>query len=121
MNIVLTRLVLAACLAGLLCKASAAGDFTVKGVGLYTCREFLEQASRDPALVDTIYLSWLMGYVSGTNSALAVAKNVDVNVGKDVPPETLRNLLVDACRKLPFKSVFQAGTEVYEELSKPAP
>ena len=45
----------------------------------------------------------------------------DVNVGKDVPPETLRNLLVEACRKLPFKSVFQAGTEVYEELSKPAP
>lgn len=98
--------------------AGAAGDFSVKGAGLFTCDQMLQHASRDPNVVNTIYTSWLLGYFTGMNSAMAALRNADSTVGRETAPEELRSMLVESCGENPLKSVLQASSEIFERLSK---
>lgn len=98
--------------------AGAAGDFSVKGAGLFTCDQMLQLASRDPNVVNTIYTSWLLGYFTGMNSATAALRNADSIVGGDTAPEELRSMLIESCGQNPLKSVLQASSEIFERMSK---
>ncbi len=91
-----------------------AADFSVKGAGLATCEQMFALVSREPNLMDSVYLSWLLGFVTGANSTTAALRNVDSRVAANREPEELRNLLVTGCRENPFKSVLQVATEIFE-------
>lgn len=99
--------------------AGAAGDFSVKGAGLFTCDQMLQLASRDPNIINTVYTSWLLGYLTGMNSATASLRNADSVVGGDTSSEELRSMLIDSCGQNPLKSVLRASSEIFERLSKP--
>ena len=107
---------------GLWCGAlpAQAADFSVKGAGLATCEQMFLLVSREPNLLDSVYVSWLLGFVTGVNSTTAAIRNADSRVAANREPDELRNLLVTGCRENPFKSVFQVASEIVEREAKAA-
>ena len=91
-----------------------AADFSVKGAGLATCEQMFALVSREPNLMDSVYVSWMLGFFTGVNSTTAALRNVDSRVAANREPDELRNMLVTGCRENPFKSVFQVATEIVE-------
>lgn len=114
-------LIAIACSAGIASSASGTGDFSVKRAGLFTCGQMLDQLAQDPKLLNAVYASWLLGFFSGANSTAARLSNKDVRAGEGVEPEEMRRMLLDSCAQNPYKSVFQAGVEVYERIAKRPP
>lgn len=94
--------------------SAQAADFSVKGAGLATCEQMLVLVSRQPNLMDSVYVSWMLGFFTGVNSTTAAIRNVDSRVAANREPDEIRNLLVAGCRENPFKSVFQVATEIVE-------
>lgn len=91
-----------------------AADFSVKGAGLATCEQMFALVSRSPNLMDSVYVSWMLGFVTGVNSTTAALRNTDSRVAASLELDELRNMLVAGCRENPFKSVFQVATEIVE-------
>ena len=98
--------------------AAQAADFSVKGAGLATCEQMFALVSREPNLMDSVYLSWMLGFVTGVNSTTAALRNADSRIAANREPDELRNLLVAGCRENPFKSVLQVSTEIVERLGR---
>src|SRR5262245_13733295 len=52
------------------------------GVGERTCGEAMQQIERGGQVTEAIYREWILGYISGMNTAAMLAMNRDSLVGK---------------------------------------
>ena len=99
---------------GLLCLTppateSASDETVIVGAGSFTCQRYLDAGTGDTALV----LSWVQGYLSGTNMYRYVAYRKDMVLMPDL--EVISGKLSSYCRSNPTQTIYRGSIAVCHE------
>ena len=88
----------------------------VHGFGAKTCGAFVVARNEKKAYEESMFLSWLAGYVSGTNRAIAGASERDADIATGVDMDAMRVWVDKYCRDKPLDLFSTAVVNLVIEL-----
>ena len=88
----------------------------ILGTGTTTCGEVLQNIERIGSRAELIYLTWLQGYISGSNRVLATYSGNTISFSPSA--DTLISAYKNSCRQDAFKTLEVVGQEIYVQLLK---
>lgn len=90
-----------------------AGDeqYTVSGAGYATCDMWIEGRSLVDKDIDSMFVSWLQGFLSGMNSMRSVTTNQKMSLIPDGP--TLLAYVDKQCRDNPSDRIYSISLKLY--------
>ena len=92
-------------------SATAQRTASIAGAGGIECGEYLERRTRNLPALDSLYVSWLSGYVSGYNQF-----SPNNQITKIPLPPTLLAYVDKYCREHPLSPVKHAADSLITEL-----
>ena len=87
------------------------------GIGRTSCGDALQNIKKHGAAYETHYLTWIGGFISGYNLALADKTQTNVRVGEGISNEQIAALFKDKCKRTPQKPLPQVADEIRNELA----
>lgn len=87
------------------------------GIGRTSCGVAMQNIEKKGAAWETHYMTWIGGFISGYNLAVADATKSNSRVGEGVPNARLAAIFKEKCRKDPQKPLPQAAVEIRSELA----
>jgi hypothetical protein len=93
-------------------STTAGSNYLIAGMGLKSCGELLQDYRQNPARARDLYATWLVGFISGTNSVCIKQMRPD-QYGSEA---FVRNW----CERHPLSSVAIAAHMLRVELGGPA-
>tara|TARA_B100001027_G_C16249515_1_gene323711 strand:+ start:799 stop:1011 length:213 start_codon:yes stop_codon:yes gene_type:complete len=61
-------------------------------------------------------VSWVQGFISGTNWGASGNPSGNKNVGKGVTYDTIQHTIIKYCRNNPLKDTADAAVDIYNQL-----
>ncbi len=96
--------------------ASAQVIWTV-GIGRTSCGDALQNLKKHGSTYETHYLTWIGGFISGYNLALAEKTQLNVRVGEGISNDQIATLFKEKCKQSPQKPLPQVADEIRNELA----
>ena len=96
--------------------ASAQVVWTV-GIGRTSCGDALQKIKKFGASYETHYLTWIGGFISGYNLAIAEKGSVNVRVGEGISNDQIAASFKEKCKQTPQKPLPQVADEIRNELA----
>ena len=87
--------------------SSAETKFAVSGIGATSCGKFMKPPKGQKELMDALTVTWLQGYLSGTNTQRFMASNTEMKLQPD--SESIIAFVEKYCRDNPLKTVYDAA------------
>ncbi len=102
-------------------SATSIAQFIFVWGGGQTCGEAMQNIERRGQSAETHYVQFVLGYLSGYNSAALEFTKKDALTGEGVSSETIAAMFKNKCRQDALKTLFQAATEIRIDLEKQTP
>jgi len=87
------------------------------GIGNTSCATAMRNMEKTGAGWETHYLTWLGGFISGYNMAVADHTHANARVGEGIPNAKIAALLKESCKKDPRKPLPQVAAEIRANLA----
>ncbi|WP_080995124.1 HdeA/HdeB family chaperone [Pseudomonas fluorescens] len=81
--------------------------FAIAGVGALSCGQYLRPPSVNKEMSDAMVVTWIQGYLSGTNTQRFM--DSETSMKKQPDGETLTAFVDKYCRDHPLETVYQAS------------
>ena len=81
--------------------------FAIAGVGALSCGQYLRPPSTTKEMSDAMVVTWIQGYLSGTNTQRFMES--ETSMKKQPDGETLTAFVDKYCRDHPLETVYQAS------------
>lgn len=109
------RSVIVAVAVQLSCLHPATADTAISGAGTATCAEFAAAYKQDPKAVETFFVTWVQGFLSGRNSAWLEQGQSSKDLGPDAS-RTIRSHILRYCDQNPLRTIALAALSLYHSL-----
>ena len=87
------------------------------GIGRTSCGDALQKVKKFGSAYETHYLTWIGGFISGYNLAIAEKSSVNVRVGEGISNDQIAALFKEKCKQTPQKPLPQVADEIRNELA----
>lgn len=87
--------------------SEAQSKFAIAGSGSTSCGQYLKPPSTTKAISDLIMVTWIQGYLSGTNTQRLIDNN-EKTMKIQPDSESIVAFVDKFCRENPLKSVYEA-------------
>ena len=87
------------------------------GIGNTSCATAMRNMEKTGAGWENHYLTWLGGFISGYNMAVADHTHANARVGEGIPNGKIADLLKASCKKDPSKPLPQVAAEIRANLA----
>ena len=93
----------------LLCApaSNAQSKYAIAGAGVTSCGQYLKPPKGTKAFSDSLVVTWMQGYLSGTNTQRFASSKIPFKLQPD--PESITAFLDKYCRENPLKTLFDAA------------
>jgi hypothetical protein len=98
-------------------KASSAQVIWTVGIGRTSCGTAMQNIEKHGSAYETHYLTWIGGFISGYNLAIAGETRQNVRVGEGVSNDKIASLFREKCKQDPQKPLPQVASEIRAELA----
>ena len=95
-------------------QSKADEGIALVGVGTTTCSEYATMYKSDPTTADTVFWTWVQGFLSGWNTAAMKKGEAPRDLGK--APEQQVQSFHSYCDRHPLSVVAQAALDLYMSL-----
>lgn len=110
-------------LAAFVCALSNPGGAAAQvvwtiGIGSTSCETALKNIAKNRAFYEAHYLTWIGGYISGYNAAIAEASTTNVRVGEGFSNEKIAKMFREKCAQDGRKPLPVVAGEIRDEMAK---
>jgi len=88
------------------------------GIGSTSCETALRNIAKNRAAYEVHYLTWIGGYISGYNAAMATGSSSNVRVGEGFSNEKIAKMFKEKCAKDGRKPLPVVAGEIRDEMAK---
>lgn len=110
-------------IAALICALSIPGTAVSQvvwtiGIGSTSCETALKNIAKNRAVYEAHYLTWIGGYISGYNAAMAEASSTNVRVGEGFSNDKIAKMFREKCAQDGRKPLPVVAGEIRDEMAK---
>ncbi|MCS3689081.1 hypothetical protein [Bradyrhizobium elkanii] len=95
--------------------ANAKEPADMAGIGTASCAEFAQDYYHNPAVAETAYTDWLLGFLTGANITASALNKPERNIGAWSIRDIKSNMR-DYCNDHPLASYIEAAIELFKQL-----
>jgi hypothetical protein len=88
------------------------------GIGGTSCQTAMKNIAKNPAVYEAHYLTWIGGYISGYNAAMADYSSTNVRVGEGFSNDKIAQMLKAKCAQDGRKPLPVVASEIRDEMAK---
>lgn len=86
--------------------SQASSRYAIAGIGSTSCGQYLKPPSSTKEISDIIMVTWIQGYLSGTNTQRLINTKTEMKLQPD--SESIVAFVDKFCRDNPLKTVYEA-------------